>query len=231
MPQRKADQTTCFQRLRWRGAQALLLLTFVEPFVRFAALLIPLCLSLALFGAAFWQLERFPALSGFRRLIFFGICLALYGLGGLPIFWLCKFIAFDVPSHELLPFLVPEWGGAGMGGGLYLYVLLAVVSFAVAWLAWALRRPQSVRLMVGLLLVAVALPAGWWLVQNGIVQKVQFGDLDVPPLRLWLAPEANGMIDDQVALKRWAIAQFVVMMILLLGAVIPSGPVRRIPIN
>jgi hypothetical protein len=49
------------------------LLAIVEPFVRFAALTIPLSLSLALFGAAFWQLERFPNLSGFRRMIFLAV--------------------------------------------------------------------------------------------------------------------------------------------------------------
>ncbi|MFP6746252.1 MAG: hypothetical protein VCD66_01460 [Alphaproteobacteria bacterium] len=207
------------------------LLAIVEPFVRFSALMIPLSLSLALFGAAFWQLERFPNLSGFRQMIFLAVCLALYGLGGLPILLLCKFIAFDVSSHELIPVLVPEWGGAGMGGGLYLYLLLAVVSFTVAWLAWSLRRPRPVRLVFGLLLLAMAPPVGWWLVQRGILPKVQFANLNVPPLRLWLAPEANGMIDDQIIFVRWNIAQFAVMGILLLGAVIPSGPARRIPIG
>jgi hypothetical protein len=88
--------------------------------------------------------------------------LVLYGLGGLPILLLCKFITFDVSSHDLIPVLVPEWGGAGMGGGLYLYLLLAVVSFTVAWLAWSLRRPRTVRLVFGLLLLALAPAVGWF---------------------------------------------------------------------
>jgi hypothetical protein len=44
------------------------LLAVVEPFFRFAALVIPLSLSLALFTAALWQLERFPSGTVSQRL-------------------------------------------------------------------------------------------------------------------------------------------------------------------
>lgn len=155
------------------------------------------------------------------------MCLVLYGIGGLPIFWLAKFVAFDVSSHHLIPALIPEWGALGMGGGVYLYILLALVSFIVAWLAWAACRPKASRLIIGAVLTVVSLPAAWWLAQQGIVPKVQLSNLTVPPLNLWLVPETNGMADSQTVMSRWFIGQIVVMAILVLGAMIPSGPTRQ----
>lgn len=200
------------------------LLSIAEPFVRFAALTMPLAVTLAMFGAALWQLDRFPALSGIKRLVFLAFCLVVFAIGALPILLLCKFIAFDVPSDQSIAALVAEQGGFGMGGGLYLYLLLIVLTFSMAWLAWSLRRPRPVRLIVALVLTVLALPAGWWLAQHGITPSVEKLGVSISPLALLLAPENNGLASDQSLMLRWFAGQGAVMALLLLGAFVPSGP-------
>jgi len=169
------------------------LVAFVERPVRFTALLAPLFLTLALFGAAALALR----LGRFRWQRWLLLVVA-----ALPWFWLCKAIAFDWSSTDNLNELIARQGAWGTGGGFYLYLLLLLFGANAVGVASVRRRRGAAAAVVG---TAAALAVSWWLLTHGLEPQVQkYGNV-FSGAQFLLGPDRTQLLPPSELLLRWAI--------------------------
>lgn len=193
----------------------------IEPILRFAALFMPLSMTLALFGATLLQLERFPNIAGTRRVAFLAVRLLVYLASAAPLYLFCKFIAFDVSSTDNLNELIARDAVFGLGGGVYLYVLLAAIGLAGALLAWSIRRPTVGRVFVSALLAVLSLPVGWWLLKHGLEPEVRKYGLVYSGIDFLLGPDRKTQLPEMELMLRWFFVQGGLLFVIMFGAAIP----------
>lgn len=173
-------------------------ISFLERCARWAALYGPLPLVLAT-GVAL--AERRHAATVHTGLWTTGLLLS----GGLTL-WLCKAIAFDWSSTDNLNELIAPDGPWGWGGGVWLYALLLLIG-ANAWaLARGLKRGAPA-VALGLLASALALPLGWWLLNQGLDPAVEkYGNV-FSGAQFLLGPDRRHLLPPDVLMWRWFVVQ------------------------
>lgn len=188
----------------WIGSADVI--AFVERPVRFAALCGPLNIVLAL---AWLAHRRGGVQPGWKRI-------GILALAALPALWLCKAIAFDWSSTDNLNELIARDGNWALGGGGYLYALLALVCANAALLA-SLPRTSLTLLARACLLTLLALPAGWLLLNLGLEANVEKYSQTFSGVQFLLGPDRAHKLSEWVLFGRWGMVQLVGTLLLTEG--------------
>lgn len=175
---------------------------FFERPVRFTALIAPLLLGIALITIVF-----VPNVSLGQR--------ALLTASTLPWFWLSKGIAFDWSSTDNLNELIARNGAFGLGGGAYLYLLLLLICVQVVAIACALRSRGWAWLGIPILLLGV--PVGWWLLNLGLEPHVQKYEQVFSGVQFLLGPDRVHALTRAELFMRWALLQLGMVSVLTAG--------------
>jgi VanZ family protein len=158
----------------------------VERIVRFLALYLPPAAFLAVALAAIEL--RLPA----RRIAAMAAVL-------FPLLWLCKAVAFDWSSTDNLNELIAPDGRYGLGGGGYLYLLLALGAANVALLVR--NSPQR---WPALVFTAAAVPLSWWLLKMGLAEEIDKYELVYSGPQFLLGPDRVNLLEESALQGRWA---------------------------
>jgi hypothetical protein len=182
-------------------------IAFVERCVRYAALYGPIVV-----GSAFMHLlleEHGAQRLSARRAVVWVVTGGLY-------LWLCKAIAFDWSSTDNLNELITRDGPMGWGGGGFLYLLVALISANVVLLA---RVPaRAGRLATACVATLVALPVGWWLLNQGLEAHVNKYDLVFSGAQFLLGPDRRHALTEAELFARWSIVQLGGVIVAAVGA-------------
>ena len=179
----------------------------LENYVRYSALYAPLPIVLGVLTVL-----RQPARQGERRVLRLGSLL----LGAGTLLWLCKAIAFDWTSTDNLNELIAHDGEWGWGGGGFLYVLLLVICFNGLLLAEAVSGGLH-QISLAVLFSLVALPVGWWLLNQGLEQNVQKYGLVYSGTQFLLGQDRSHQLSPILLFLRWCATQFSGVLILATG--------------
>ncbi|MEQ8663163.1 MAG: VanZ family protein [Gammaproteobacteria bacterium] len=174
---------------------------FFERPVRYTALVAPLFVMLAVAHVALAA----PVVRWGRA-----TRLLAWALPGL---WLCKAIAFDWSSTDNLNELIARDGRWGLGGGGYLYALLALAAVSAAILA----RARGWRLAVAAATLSLTLPLSWWLALHGLEARVTKYQLEFSAVQFLLGPDRATQLTAAVLALRWMFGHVTVVAVLALG--------------
>jgi hypothetical protein len=134
--------------------------------------------------------------------------------------WLCKGIAFDWSSTDNLNELIARDGRYGLGGGGYLYLLVALISANVVGLARMPLRPWSIA--AGAAVTVLLVPVGWWLLTHGLERAVhKYGNV-FPGEQFLLGPDRRQLLSEQALFLRWSLVQLGGIAVAVTGARLAS---------
>lgn len=184
-----------------------MVISCLERPVRYASLYGPLVTFLAL---------MFIAVTVFNRDRSKTMGISSLVISAILWLWLCKAIAFDWSSTDNLNELIARDGPAGWGGGGYLYALLAVICANAVLLTYIRFAVIWVVLAIGV--TSVALPVGWWLLNNGLELYVQKYDLVFSGVQFLLGPDRKQTLNPEILFFRWSIVQMSAVLVIAAGA-------------
>ncbi|MBC7617499.1 MAG: VanZ family protein [Candidatus Saccharibacteria bacterium] len=182
-------------------------ISILEHYVRYSALYAPLPIALGVLIAL-----RQSARQGGWRVLRLGSLLLVAG----ALLWLCKAIAFDWSSTDNLNELIASDGEWGWGGGGFLYVLLMVICFDGLLLAEAVSGGFH-QISLAVLFSLVALPVGWWLLNQGLEQNVQKYELVYSGTQFLLGQDRSHQLSQTSLFLRWCITQLSATLVLATG--------------
>ena len=180
---------------------------FIERPVRFAALYLPPTIFVA--AALMMTGDVVATRPGVRGTVTVLLC-------AVPLLWLCKVIAFDWSSTDNLNELIARDGPYGLGGGGYLYVLLALFAANVALLTRLRLRPLGLVAMV--VATAVGLLAGWQLLNLGLESQVEKYGFVFPGAQFLLGPDRQNLLSEAELMARWGTVYFAATVLVAVGA-------------
>ena len=189
----------------------------LEHFVRYSALYAPLPIVLGLL-ITFRQSAR--------RGENYSLRLANLLLGAGALLWLCKTIAFDWTSTDNLNELIARDGEWGWGGGGFLYALLLVICFNGLLLAEAVSGGLH-QISLAVLFSLVALPVGWWLLNQGLEQNVQKYELVYSGTQFLLGQDRLHQLSPTLLFLRWCATQLSAAVILATGVWLGQSADRK----
>jgi hypothetical protein len=168
------------------------LVGFFERPIRFSALLAPLTIFLALFC-------RLGFLSASQHL--------RLSLLAIPSLLLAKGIAFDGSSTDNLNELIARPGEFGLGGGGYLYALVALIAFLACRLGISRMRDS----IFTLVLLLIGVPVSWWLLNQGLEPQVhKYGNI-FSGVQFLLGPDREEILPQEILLQRWSLVFTVIV--------------------
>ena len=189
----------------------------LEHYVRYSALYAPLPIVLGVLIAL-----RQSARQGGARVLRLGSLL----LGAGALLWLCKAIAFDWTSTDNLNELIARDGEWGWGGGGFLYVLLLIICFNGLLLAEAVGGGLH-QISLAVLFSLVALPIGWWLLNQGLEQNVQKYELVYSGTQFLLGQDRSHQLSQTLLFLRWCITQLSATLVLATGVWLGQSAPRK----
>jgi len=133
----------------------------------------------------------------------------------LLLLWLCKAIAFDWSSTDNLNELIARDGPWGLGGGGYLYALLGLI--VGTGLVLSARLSSRAEPVGRLALVLLAIPAGWWLLSEGLGGRIEKYENVFSGAQFLLGPDRKHLLDDATLFGRWVIVQSGAVVIIAIG--------------
>jgi VanZ family protein len=155
------------------------------------------------------------------------IC-ASHGLGGSKAWWfagtlvggfawllLCKLVAFDYSSTDNLNELIAPSGHYGIGGGGYLYLLLATFSINAVLLSAGWRGVSGWSATLAGSLIALAL--GWVLLKLGLHPAVEKYGLVFSGVQFLLGPDRQTVLSEEVLFGRWALVYIMGLGVVAVG--------------
>jgi hypothetical protein len=193
------------------------LVEFFERRGRYMALYSPLLICLAFALVPIARACRRRAAAGWPQLL---------GLATVTIAWLwiSKIIVFDWADTDNLTELVAAHGPLNLGGGLFLYLLVALTAANVALLLRAAER-GTWRAAVAFSIAAI--PLGWFLLGAGLEQHVDKYGLVFSGTQFLLGPDRQHSLSEATLFMRWAVVQTGGVAMLFVGAWIAHSVVRR----
>lgn len=183
-------------------------ISFLERCVRYSALYAPMPIFLGLMIAARPSHGR----GAVQRVRDAGLLVSAF-----LTLWLCKAIAFDWSSTDNLNELLAGDGDWGWGGGGYLYGLLALICLNGLILSKGLAGNALV-LLGSLLFTGVAVPLGWWLLNQGLEPEVHKYESVFSGAQFLLGPDRIHLLPTEVLFVRWAAVQSVATIMIAIGA-------------
>jgi glycopeptide antibiotics resistance protein len=170
----------------------------IERVVRFAAHYVP---PAAFMTVALLALEG--TRSGMERK-HLGLAVLIY----VPLLWLCKGIGFDWSSTDNLNELIALDVAGGLGGGLYLYLLVGLFAINFAMLSMTGGR----RILIGALFTIVAIPLSWYLLNSGLSSAVhKYGNV-FSGVQFLLGPDRTELLPETELFLRWLLV-YVAMLV------------------
>jgi len=136
--------------------------------------------------------------------------------GSFLLLWLCKAITFDWSSTDNLNELIARDGEWGWGGGGYLYALMFLIcanSLMLAQHFGGSRLSQALHIAFTI----VAIPVGWWLLNQGLETEVEKYNLVFSGVQFLLGPDRNNLLTTDTLLVRWAAVQLFATLVLAAG--------------
>ncbi len=167
---------------------------FVAPLertVRFLALYLPFAAMLALALTAAPEVRR-KLLRGDRLK-----CLLVL----LPLMWLAKAIAFDWSSTDNINELLARDAAFGLGGGVYLYALLVLISANIAINAFVARART---LIVAAMFTIAACVVSWWLLNRGLDPAIEKYGKIFSGAQFLLGPDRATPLPEVTLWLRWS---------------------------
>lgn len=179
-------------------------ISLIERVVRYLALYSPVILCLIIFNATFV----------YGRSDRWFMSLVRYVIYALPWFFLCKVIAFDFSSTDNLNEIIARDGMFGIGGGGFLYLLLILISLNGTLLAWASRREGVYWTLLLLVCTLLAIPAGWFLLKNGLVKDLVKYGTTYSGVDFLLGPNRKNLLSKSELFFRWSLVQTAIVLVL-----------------
>lgn len=161
----------------------------IERVVRFAAHYVP---PAAFMTVAVLALEG--TRSGMERK-HLGLAVLMY----VPLLWLCKGIGFDWSSTDNLNELIAPDVAGGLGGGVYLYLLVGL--FAVNFAMLSVTRGR--RIIISALVTLVAIPLSWYLLNSGLSSGVHKYGKVFSGVQFLLGPDRTELLPETELFLRW----------------------------
>jgi hypothetical protein len=183
------------------------LISLLELCVRYAALYAPLPIFLGLMIAG----RQRPA----REILWSSRTLGVLVSAALTL-WLCKAIAFDWSSTDNLNELIAHDGKWGWGGGGYLYMLLALISLNSLILSEGVGA-RALALGGSVLFTFVAVPLGWWLLNQGLEPEVEKYGSVFSGAQFLLGPDRSHALPTGVLFVRWSVVQGGATLVIAMG--------------
>lgn len=180
---------------------------FLERPVRFSAIYVPP----VLFITAFLFFERSSSSNDWTGLKVAGVLAS-----SVPLLWLCKAVAFDWSSTDNLNELIARQGALGLGGGAYLYLLLALFGGSVALLARI--RLSFVGSSIAAASLVISTVVGWWLLNLGLEPEVEKYSLIFSGVQFLLGPDRSSILGEDQLFFRWVLVYVVGVVSIALGA-------------
>ncbi|MFQ5784607.1 MAG: VanZ family protein [Alphaproteobacteria bacterium] len=203
------------------AAPALEMVDQAETVGRYAALLGPLILCLAIFNAS---IERLAIYGRNERVRYFlSYCLVYFVLLS-PWFYLSKLAVLDFAATDYLTGLVAPARFGVVGGEVFLFVLIVVIALHATLLARAGGvGPKWFLLAVAAFLGAV--PLGWLLVNAGLVSELATSGRTIPGLEFLLGPGRETPLSTVRLFLGWSMVYVAGVSLLAYGAglVLPFG--------
>lgn len=180
---------------------------FLETCVRYWALYTPLSIILALI----YYVRNTPLGRPHEKTAKAGLALSAF-----LILWVCKAIAFDWSSTDNLNELIARDGEWGWGGGGYLYGLVFLFCLNAIFISDITINNTRNVLTVAFFSLA-ALPAGWWLINQGLEQNVEKYGVVFSGVQFLLGADRTNLLSQNALLARWCLAQGVGVLVVSLG--------------
>lgn len=191
---------------------------YFERRIRYLALYSPLvvCLALAMLPLARSSYPR-PARSW----------LQLGGLAATAIAWLWLSKAFMITwaATDNLTELIAQRGPLGLNGGLFLYLIIALMAINTALLVRA--TDQATWWPIALILSMIAIPASWVLLKAGLEQHIYKYGVVFSGTQFLLGPDRQHILSDMTLFMRWAFVYGGGVTVLCIGAWIAHRFVAR----
>ncbi|WP_279245326.1 VanZ family protein [Candidatus Litorirhabdus singularis] len=188
------------------------LIEFLEPWVRFAALITPLLI----FGAI--SMWFFTGISGGFSKGYSGKKVVAVLIFGLSCLYCSQVIVLDWASTDNLTELISAKGDHVFGGSLFLCLLVALIASSAAALAFTLSPERQLAVKMALLVtILLTVPLGWWLLNLGLEQQVRKYGLVFSGVDFLLGPDRETKLDSGALFARWAGVQIVITVGLCFG--------------
>jgi VanZ family protein len=180
---------------------------FFERLVRYAALYGPVATFPAIIFLVL-DARRAGVLSARRLAVWFTVSILWL--------WFCKGVAFDWSSTDNLNELIARDGFFGLGGGGYLYLLVALISANIVFLARMPIRPGA--FTAGVAMTLLFLPCGWWLLTHGLEPQVHKYGSVFSGVQFLLGPDRQHHLSEQALFLRWSLVQLGGVLVASTGA-------------
>lgn len=184
------------------------LISFLERQVRFTALYGPLVtiyiLVLAAPGMSKGPAARFPQIAA----------------SAIAWLWLCKLVAFNWSSTDNLNELI-----AKDLGGIWLYALLILMCANASIVA---RTPaRLLPIMLSMMWTFLAIPLGWWLLNQGLESRVSKYELVFSGVQFLLGPDRSRLLGAGELFMRWSLLQGSATIVMAAGTRLAADMAKR----
>ncbi|VAV95142.1 hypothetical protein MNBD_ALPHA02-1549 [hydrothermal vent metagenome] len=172
----------------------------LENLVRFLALFSPVTFTLCLFYFIGDLVKKYEITGIWSQLRLYAISLPIYFLYILPWLFLCKIIAFDYSSTDNLNELIARDSFYGLGGGMYLYLLVILLSLNSVWVSQSKRH--GIFKITGTFISGIIT---WYLLNLGLEANVEKYGLTFSGVDFLLGPDRKIKLDETILFMRWFI--------------------------
>ena len=142
-------------------------------------------------------------------------------LASLPWLILSKVIAFDYSSTNNLIELIDSDAAWGMGGGVYLYLLVILIVFNGVYIS---KNPTGslYKFIVMAILTFSGVLAGWYFLNFGLVTDFKKYDVVYSGVDFLLGPDRKTKLSESVLFLRWAVVYICAISVLAWGQMVFS---------
>ncbi|MCP5144479.1 MAG: VanZ family protein [Gammaproteobacteria bacterium] len=187
---------------------------FIEPWLRFSALVMPLLVPQVLAYAVSFRVMR-SGRGPNARFWLTGLLLA-----ALLMLALAKLITIDGAATDNLTELLETDGALGVGGWLPLYVLGVGIGSSAVAMAWTLAKGRIVYLAVLIAVAIVTVPLGWVLLTSGLADTVYKYGEEFSAVGFLLGPDRTTQLPELTLFLRWGLVQLALTGVLAYGGAV-----------
>ncbi|MDD4273145.1 MAG: VanZ family protein [Desulfobacter postgatei] len=187
------------------------LISVIERYVRYLALYCPIIFFLVICSVA---IEK-STLKGSVKILFH------VSLASLPWLILSKVIAFDYSSTDNLNELIASDAALGMGGGVYLYLLVILIIFNSVYISKNPTGPLY-KYIVMVMLTFAGVLTSWYFLNFGLVANFKKYDVAYSGVDFLLGPDRKTKLPESVLFLRWGVLYICAISVLTWGQIVFS---------
>jgi hypothetical protein len=177
-----------------------------ERHIRFAALIGPFVGFLTLFLSFIYALEK-------NKCCRITLNRTIWALASfVPWFFICKFITIDLSSTDNLYELIAIEGDYGVGGGLFLYGLVMLITAIVSNNIYGLNNRTFKQIIISIMLLGISVPLSWLLLKNGLIGSfVKYGNT-FSGVDFLIGGSRSVLLPESILMIRWSGAYLVMVL-------------------